>query len=463
MTGAELSELLSRIQVAPNRQLGQNFLVDAELSRWIVDQLDLQPDDVVVEVGPGTGALSRCLAGRCRRLILIEKDRRLVEYLRGVFASFEGGVEVLHGDAVEFDKRQLFAGGAVKLIGNLPYSAATPIMGNFLAQPTPVSRAVLMLQKEVAERVAAKPRSKAYGKLGLRIQCEWDVELLRSAGPELFYPRPKVDSSVLMLETRVPETLPYFSKRKFDELTGRGFAQRRKLLRKNIGQETDHWGEVASRLGFGEQARAEELSLLQWIQLCNELDDHPALELPEDSGGEIFDVVDERNRVQKQALRAEVHRQAWRHRAVHIFVLDKRGQIFLQKRSPAKDSHSGLWDTSAAGHLDAGEDYRQAAERELYEELMVKVEMRKEGGEGGLRELARIDACEETGWEFVRLYSCGVVGKIRTHGREVSCGAYFPVSLVEEWVRNRPEDFVPGFVECFRRFTEEVEPQPRRS
>src|SRR5690606_29158546 len=106
-------------QVVPNRQLGQNFLVDAGLSQWIVDRLDPQPDDVVVEVGPGTGALSRHLAGRCRRLVLIEKDRRLVEYLREEFSSFEGQVEVVHGDAVEFDKRPLFVEGPVKLIGNL--------------------------------------------------------------------------------------------------------------------------------------------------------------------------------------------------------------------------------------------------------------------------------------------------------------------------------------------------------
>lgn len=463
MSGDEVSKLLSRIQVTPNRQLGQNFLIDAEFSQWIVDQLDPQADDVIVEVGPGTGALSRYLLGRCRRLILIEKDQRLVEYLREEFASADGRVEVIHADAVEFDTRPLFLEGRVKLIGNLPYSAATPIMRNFLEQPSPVSRAVLMLQKEVAERVVAEPHSKAYGKLGLRIQSEWNVELLRTAGPDLFHPRPKVESSILMLEVRSPETLPYFSKRKFDDLTGRGFAQRRKLLKKNLGQKTDGWKDIATRLGFSEQARAEELTLQQWICLCNELDDHPVLNLPEDSGGELFDLVDEKDEVQNQATRADVHQHGWRHRAVHIFVLSKGGQLFLQKRSPSKDRHPGKWDSSAAGHLDAGEDYRQAAERELYEELMVKAGAAEEEGCGSLSEVARIDACEGTGWEFVRLYCGEVAGKIRTHGREISCGAYFPLSLVQEWVGKRPEDFAPGFIECLRRFGEEVEPQPRRS
>lgn len=454
MIEGEVSKLLSRIQVVPNRQLGQNFLIDTAFSQWIVNQLDPQADDVVVEVGPGTGALSRHLLGRCRRLILIEKDQRLVEYLREEFSSFEGQVEVVHGDAVEFDKRPLFVEGPVKLIGNLPYSAATPIMRNFLEQPTPVSRAVLMLQKEVAERVVAGPRSKAYGKLGLRMQCEWNVELLRTAGPDLFHPQPKVDSSIILLEARMPETLPYFSKRKFDDVTHRGFAQRRKLLKKNLGQKTDAWKDIASGLGFSELARAEELTLEQWICLCNELDDHPVLNLSEDSGGEVFDVVDENDEVQKQATRKEVHQQGWRHRAVHIFVLNKSGQLFLQKRSPAKDRHPGKWDSSAAGHLDAGEDYRQAAERELYEELMVEAKV-VAGSGGALREVARIEACGETGWEFVRLYCCGVAGKIRTHGREISGGAFFPLSLVQEWVAKRPQDFAPGFIECLSRFGEE--------
>lgn len=449
MSDRAIRKLLSGIEVVPNRQLGQNFLIDVSFSKWIVDQLDPQPEDVIVEIGPGTGALSRHLVGRCRKLILIEKDRRLAEYLNAEFVNDSGQVEVLNEDAIDFDKRPLFANGPIKLIGNLPYSAATPIMRNFLEQPTPVSGAVLMLQKEVAERIVAIPRTKAYGKLGLRMQLEWEVELANTAGPELFHPRPKVDSSILVFAQRSQETLFYYSKKMFDDLTNRGFSQRRKLLKKNLGQKTGQWEELAERLGFSGTARAEELSLEQWIELTNLLDDHPVLDLPEDSSGEIFDVVDEVDQVVKQATRAEVHKKGWPHRAVHIFVVNKSGDLFLQKRSALKDRHAGQWDSSAAGHLDAGESYLEAAKRELYEELMVKP---REGSEGGLLEIAKIDACEETGWEFVRLYLCEVKGKIRTHGREISCGAYFPIDLVENWIHQRPEDFAPGFIECFRRY-----------
>ena len=442
MSEGGIRKLLSDIDVVPSRELGQNFLIDDSFSKWIVDQLD--PEDVIVEIGPGTGALSEHLIGRCRKLILIEKDRRLAEYLREKFTDVADQVEVRNEDAIDFDKRPLFIEGPIKLIGNLPYSAATPIMRNFLEQPTPVARAVLMLQKEVAERIAAVPSTKAYGKLGLRVQAEWQAELVRTAGPEFFHPQPKVDSSIVVFIPREAGTMPYFSKRFFDDLTNRGFAQRRKFLKKNLGLKTEDWNEIALKLGASETARAEELSLKQWIDLTNELDDHPVLDLPEDSSGEIFDVVDENNKVTKQATRGEVHREGWRHRAVHIFVSNKSEQLYLQKRSETKDRHPGKWDSSAAGHLDAGEDYEQAAEREMYEELMVKPRE--------LNEVAQIDACEETGWEFVRLYSCQASGKIRTHGREVACGAYFPLSLVKDWIEKRPEDFAPGFIECFRRY-----------
>ncbi|MFK5923552.1 MAG: 16S rRNA (adenine(1518)-N(6)/adenine(1519)-N(6))-dimethyltransferase RsmA [Verrucomicrobiota bacterium] len=452
MSEGGIKKLLSGIEVVPSRELGQNFLIDVTFSKWIVDQLDPQPEDVIVEVGPGTGALSRHLVGSCRKLILIEKDPRLARYLRKEFAEgiAAGEVDVRNEDAIHFDKRPLFIEGPIKWIGNLPYSAATPIMRNFLEQPTPVSRAVLMLQKEVAQRIVAVPSTKAYGKLGLRVQAEWEAELVRTAGPELFHPQPKVDSSIIVLNVRPPGTLPYFSKRMFDELTNRGFAQRRKLLKKNLGLKTDQWAELAAALQVSESARAEELTLKQWVDLTNDLDDHPVLDLPEDSSGEMFDVVDEQDKVVKQAARAEVHEKNWRHRAVHIFVSNKSGDLYLQKRSALKDRHAGQWDSSAAGHLDAGEDYEAAARRELFEELNVKA--RAVDGVEELSEVARIEACEETGWEFVRLYQCQISGKIRTHGREIECGAYFPMDLLRLWIERRPQDFAPGFIECFRQY-----------
>ena len=144
MTLPELKVALDSAKVTPSRKLGQNFLHDANVARWIGDQLDPQPDDCIVEVGPGTGALSEHLIGRVRKLILIEFDQRLAEYLTLKFAN-EPSVQVYSEDAVRFDISPLWAEGEVKLLGNLPYSAGGAILRNFLKGPTPVERAVIML------------------------------------------------------------------------------------------------------------------------------------------------------------------------------------------------------------------------------------------------------------------------------------------------------------------------------
>ena len=123
-------------------------------------------------------------------------------------------------------------------------------------------------------------------------------------------------------------------------------------------------------MGVAETVRAEELSLEQWVELTRHYDAHPLRDVPQ-SGDELFDVVDEDDTVQRQERRAVVHAEGLLHRAVHVFAFNKRGELFLQKRSGLKDVHPGLWDSSAAGHLDAGEDYEAGAVREVEEELGV--------------------------------------------------------------------------------------------
>ena len=264
MTLPELKFALDVADVIPSRKLGQNFLHDANVARWIGEQLDPQPDDCVVEVGPGTGALSEFLVGKVRKLILVEYDQRLARYLKNRFAD-EPSVVVCSEDGARFDIRTLWAEGPVKMLGNLPYSAGGAILRNFLKGPTPVERAVIMLQKEVIDRILAKPRTKAYGVLTLRMQSEWDSAPIKTIGPECFHPRPLIDSTVMSCRLRaVP--LPVFDRRLFDELIRRGFAQRRKMLRKAMPSHPA-WPEVAKRVDCTETTRAEELSLEQWVEL----------------------------------------------------------------------------------------------------------------------------------------------------------------------------------------------------
>lgn len=426
----------------PSKQLGQNFLIDPNMARWIVSQLEITAEDAVVEIGPGTGSLSEHLVGKVRKLILIEFDARLAEALKHRFRN-DPGVEVHHADGAKFDPRSLFKHRPLKFLGNLPYSCGGAIMKNLLSRPHPFERAVIMLQKEVIDRLAAKPGTKDYGILSLRTQANWEVKPLRTVPPEAFYPQPKIDSSVAVLTPRT-SGLPTFDYRLFDELLRRGFAQRRKQLKKQLPEGPD-WELVTTMLGVSATVRGEELTLVQWVDLARAFDENPLKDLPQ-KAGEIFDVVDENDEVTGTATRAEVHAQRLVHRAVHVFVFNKRGDLLLQKRSLLKDLCPGVWDSSVAGHLDSGESYEAAARRELGEEMGIFPETAPE-------EIAKITPCAKTGWEHVRLYRIRHDGSVRFPSAEVEAAMWFPLAEIEAWVAARPADFAPGFLECWKNFT----------
>jgi 16S rRNA (adenine1518-N6/adenine1519-N6)-dimethyltransferase len=438
VTGTEVKAALAEAEVVPSKKLGQNFLIDANTARWIVEQLDPQEDDFVIEVGPGTGALSEQICNRVRRLVLVEFDHRLATWLTKRFADHDN-VEVIHADGAKFDIRPLFKEAPVKLLGNLPYSAGGAILRNFLKQPSPVIRAVLMLQKEFIDRIMAKPKTKAYGVLTLRMQSEWDSKPLKTVPPECFYPRPQIDSTVMVVEPR-REKLPVYDPRLYDELIRRGFAQRRKQLRKAM-PDSPSWEEVTGHLGVVETARGEELSLEQWVDLTRYYDDHPLKDNPQ-RADELFDVVDENDEVVRQERREVVHAEDLLHRAIHVFLFNKHGELFVQKRSVLKDVAPGKWDSSAAGHLEVGEGYAEAAVRELAEELDQK--------ESPLTRIGKIPPSEETGWEFVELYGGKREGSIRYPCSEIEAGIWLSLEEVAAWLAQRPEDFAPGFRACWR-------------
>lgn len=447
MTGKEIKEVLDRAGVLPSKQLGQNFLIDPNMARWIVSQLEATPEDAIVEVGPGTGSLSEHLVGKVRKLILIEFDARLAAALTERFRD-EPTVEVHHADGAKFDGRTLFKHRPLKFLGNLPYSCGGAILKNLLTRPHPFERAVVMLQKEVIDRLAAGPGTKDYGILSLRTQVDWEVSPLRTVPPEAFHPRPSIDSSVAVLRPRTTG-IPVFDRRLFDELIRRGFAQRRKQLKKQL-PEGIPWPEITSQLGVAATVRGEELDLHQWIELTRLCDPHPLKDLPQ-KDHEIFDVVDIHDQVTGQLTRAEVHSQRLLHRAVHVFAFNKRGQLLLQQRSMLKDMHPGVWDSSVSGHLDAGESYEAAAIRELEEEMGICAKETPV-------EIARIAPCEETGWEHVRLYKTRHDGALRFPAAEVESACWFPLQELDAWIANKPDDFASGFLACWHAVRGQLNP-----
>lgn len=431
---------LGSIGVTPSKSLGQNFLHDQNLAAWIVSQIDPQPGDHVVEIGPGLGALTEFAVPQCASATLIEKDGRLVDFLRERFTDPK--VTIFHEDAVRFDERELMDKGTVKILGNLPYYVSSQILFKFTEGPLPVSRMVFTLQKELAQRLSAGPRTKEYGALTLIIQRHWEVKYLRNLPPSVFLPEPKVESGVVLLSPRDESAgagLPPVDGGFFNQLVKQGFSQRRKQLHKMLSPYVPDWHALTTALGVPDTVRAEELSLRQWVDLVNFL-------RPVDSSaaqnvhGELFDVVDENNQVIRPASRHEVHTQKLRHRAVHIFVFNKAGELFLQKRSRWKDAHPLAWDSSAAGHVNAGEGYDETAAREVVEEL---------GVETPVELIGKVSACTRTGQEFVHLYRARHEGPFQLAPSEIESGAFFPLAVIERWIKVRPEDFATGFLECF--------------
>jgi 16S rRNA (adenine1518-N6/adenine1519-N6)-dimethyltransferase len=438
---SEMEATLREIRVSPVKTLGQNFLHDRNLAQWIVARAELTPDDYVVEVGPGLGALTEFALASGARVLAIEKDARLAGFLRKRFPTDR--LEIIRGDALEFDVRTLFAQPRVKFIGNLPYNISSQLLLQFTEYPSPISLALCMLQKEMAQRLSAAPRTPDYGALTLLVQLHYRVDYLRTVPSTVFLPAPEVDSAFVKLTPRDAGELPQIDSDLFRALVRKGFSQRRKQLRKLLRDDIADWEAAAGACGFSPQARAEELSLTQWVQLSNVAAPEAAVAHAQQAG-ERFAVVDWEDRVVGDAPRATVHGDNLLHRAVHILLFNGAGELFLQKRSRLKDRHPGVWDSSAAGHVDAGEDYDDAAARELREEL---------GVEAQLQRVVKLPASERTGMEFIWLYRGRHNGPFQLARNEIELGRFFPPHVVTGWLRARPGDFAPGFAECWEALT----------
>lgn len=437
---SEIESKLRDIRVTPVKTLGQNFLHDQNLARWIVARAALTADDFVIEVGPGLGALTEFVLAAGARILAIEKDARLAGFLRERFPSER--LEVRHGDALEFDVQTLFANPRVKFIGNLPYNVSSQLLLRFIRYPSPISLWLCMLQKEMARRLSAQPRTSDYGALTLLVQLRHRVEYLRTVPGSVFLPRPEIDSAFIKLTPRAPGELPDFDAASFAKLVRLGFSQRRKQLGKLLREEISDWSEASQSCGFDLRVRAEELSLEQWIALSNLA--RPRSTAPiADPAAERFAVVDASDRVIGDAPRAKVHANNLLHRAVHILLFNDAGELFLQKRSRLKDRHPNVWDSSAAGHVDAGEDYDDAARRELEEELGVS---------STLERIVKLPASERTGHEFIWLYRGRHNGPFQLARSEIETGEFFRPSILNGWLEARPADFAPGFAECWSAF-----------
>jgi len=239
--------------VRAKRSLGQNFLVDPNIQRRIVAALDLEPGDEVLEIGPGTGALTRHLAAQAGRVVAIEKDDDLAAALR---AEFEGtpGVTIVHGDALEADLRALVHDpDRVKVVGNIPYNITSPLLFHLLESGLHAERIVVMVQREVADRILAAPGEKAYGALSVGVRTVADARRLFHVGRAAFRPVPDVDSTVLLITPHRPPRLTPAEHADLRSLTRTAFGWRRKQLQKILRSAEEYQVDPAELEGVADE------------------------------------------------------------------------------------------------------------------------------------------------------------------------------------------------------------------
>jgi len=267
--------------------LGQHFLHEKKIRQKIVEAIEPQPDDLIVEIGPGQGALTYPLAARAGKVLVIEKDYSLVQLLE---KNKPSNLEIISGDVLRLDLKSLIIahrGPAkrVKLAGNLPYHISTQILFVLLELKEVIERAVFLFQKEVAERITSGPGSKKYSPLSILLQNHFDCRLLFQVRPGAFSPPPKVDSACLLfLKREFPPYFPASDQDEFFQFLKSCFGQRRKTLSRNLegfSYDREKVLEALSRLGQEERIRAEELSqdklyqLFEWLRISSEKNHQP--------------------------------------------------------------------------------------------------------------------------------------------------------------------------------------------
>ncbi len=254
----------------PRKRFGQNFLHDPGVIQHILQVIDAQPDEHIVEIGPGQGAITEGLLATAGKLDVIELDRDLIAMLEKKYGSHEK-MTVYNADALKFDFAQLVQNQELlRVVGNLPYNISTPLLFHLLDQAHVIRDMFFMLQKEVVDRLAALPGSHAYGRLSIMVQLYCEVEKQFNVGPGAFSPAPRVDSAVVRIIPRNQASVTVNNKRQLQTLVTQAFSKRRKTLRNALKGLLDDT--QISSLDIDPRARPETLTPEQFAALANLLE-----------------------------------------------------------------------------------------------------------------------------------------------------------------------------------------------
>ena len=274
-----IKDIKERYGFKLSKSLGQNFLTDKNIIDRIIESAEIGPDDLVIEIGPGIGVITREAAETARKVIAVEIDKNLIPILKETLSDVDN-VEIVNQDILKTDVNQMVENqgdsvSGVKIIGNLPYYITTPIIMKLLEDGVKANSITVMMQKEVADRIKAFPGSKAYGALSVAVQYYCTVEAVVNVPKEVFVPQPKVDSTVLRLNIREEAPVKLLNREIFFRCVKAGFGQRRKtLLNSLMGIEGITKEGVKAALeaaGIDPSRRAETLDLEEFAKLSNEV------------------------------------------------------------------------------------------------------------------------------------------------------------------------------------------------
>jgi 16S rRNA (adenine1518-N6/adenine1519-N6)-dimethyltransferase len=309
-----MATFISRINVfvatmtpRPRKSFAQYWLKREDILQKIVQAAELKPTDSVLEIGPGTGNLTRYLLPQVGGLLAVELDRDLAHFLQKKYGHHPH-FWLISSDILALDLRAECAKNPPfpppnKVVANIPYNITGPLLAQLVGSPSrpwpwPFVRLVLLVQKEVAQRLTAKPGGKIFGALSVRMQyiahCAWVCDVPASA----FYPRPRVDSAVICITPRTPDPAA-IAPRRFEQWVQQGFSQRRKMLRNNLPVAPEILAPVLVQLGYPETVRAEAISSPDWVRLgnylCEQLPDEAQIHQAEVETEGQFDIFEDFN------------------------------------------------------------------------------------------------------------------------------------------------------------------------
>lgn len=260
-----------------SKSLGQNFLIDEHTVDYIVSGAEIGPEDYVLEIGPGIGVMTQAMAQEAKKVVAIEIDNALIPVLKETLEGLDN-VEVIHADVLNVDLKALiaekFEGKRPKVVANLPYYVTTPIIMMLLEEQIPVSDIVVMIQKEVAERISAKPSTKAYGALSVATQYYSEPRIIAKVPRTVFMPQPNVDSIVIRMTIRQEPPVVLDEPAVFFKTVKAAFGQRRKTLHNalsagGIGSSKADTLEILNSAGIDPGRRGETLSIEEFALLAN--------------------------------------------------------------------------------------------------------------------------------------------------------------------------------------------------